>query len=62
VARRCEERGYIGSWCGKTSERDHWGELGLDVWIILGQISSWWDVDIWAGLGWIRIETGGGRL
>ena len=21
-----------------------------------------WDVDIWTGLGWFRIGTGGGRL
>ena len=25
-------------------------------------ISSRWDVGIWTGLGWPRIETGGGRL
>jgi len=31
-------------------------------WIILGWISRRWDVGIWTGLGWLRIETGGGRL
>ena len=31
-------------------------------WIILGCISRRWDVGIWTGLGWPRIETGGGRL
>ena len=41
---------------------DHWGDLGVDGWIILGWISKRWDVDIWTGLGWPRIETGGGRL
>jgi len=55
-----EERGYIGSWWGNRRERDHWGDL--DVWIILGRISRRWDVGIWTGLGWFRIETGGGRL
>ena len=30
--------------------------------IILGWISRKWDVGIWTGLGWPRIETGGGRL
>jgi len=36
--------------------------LGVDGWIILGWISRRWDVDIWTGLGWPRIETVGGRL
>jgi len=37
-------------------------ELGVDGWIILEWISRRWDVGIWTGLGWPRIETGGGRL
>jgi len=41
---------------------DHWGDLGVDGWIILGWISRSWDVGIWTGLGWPRIGTGGGRL
>jgi len=40
----------------------HWGDLGIDGWIILERISRWWDVGIWTGLGWPRIGTGGGRL
>jgi len=40
----------------------HWGDLGVDGWIILGWISRRWDVGIWTGLGWLRIETGGGCL
>ena len=28
----------------------------------VGRISRRWDVVIWTGLGWPRIETGGGRL
>jgi len=43
-------------------QRDQWGDLGVDGWIILGWISRRWDVGIWTGLGWPRIETGGGRL
>ena len=51
-----------GSWWGNRRERNHWGDLGVDRWIILGRISRRWDVGIWTGLGWPRIETGGGRL
>jgi len=55
-------RGYIGSCWGNRREGDHWGDLGVDRWIILGWISRRWDVRIWTGLSWSRIETGGGRL
>ena len=36
VARMGEERGCIESWWGKRKERDHWEDLGVDGWIILG--------------------------
>jgi len=36
--------------------------LGVDEWIILGRITRRWDVGIWTGLGWSRIEVAGGRL
>ena len=62
VARMGEERGCIGSWWGNRREGDHWGDLGIDGWIILGWISRRWDVGIWTGLGWPRIGTDGGRL
>jgi hypothetical protein len=54
--------GCIGSWWGNRSDRDHWRDLRVDGWIALGWISRRWDVGIWTGLGWPRIETGGGRL
>ena len=54
--------GFIGSWWGNRRERDHWGDLGIDGWIILECISRRWDVGMWTGLGWPRIGTGGGRL
>jgi len=31
-------RGCIGSWWGNRREGYHWGDLGVDVWIILGRI------------------------
>jgi len=58
VARMGEERGVWGN----RRERDHWGNLGVDGWIILRWISRRWDVGMWTGLGWPWIETGGGRL
>ena len=43
-------------------ERPHCGDLGVDAWIILGWMCRRWNVGIWTGLGWLRIETGGERL
>jgi len=61
VARMGVERGCIGSCWGNRREGVHWGDLDVDVWIILEWISRRWDVCIWTGLGWPRIETVGGR-
>ena len=62
VARMGGERRFIGSSWGNRREGNHWGDLGVDGWIILGWISRRWDVGIWTGLGWPRIERGGGHL
>jgi len=62
VARIGEKRECVGSWWGNRREGDHWGDLGVGGWIILGWICRSWDVVIWTGLGWPRIETGGGCL
>ena len=62
VARTGGERGVYRILVRKPEGKNHWGDLGVDGWIILGWISRRWDVGIWTGLGWPRIETGGGRL
>jgi len=40
--------GCIGSYWGNWRERDHWGDLGVDGWVMLGWISRRWDVGIWS--------------
>ena len=46
---------------GKPDGKRPLGDLGIDGRIILGRISRRWDVGMWTGLGWPRIETDGGR-
>jgi len=62
VARISEERGVYRVLGGKPEGRRPQGRPSIDGWIILGWSSRRWDVGIWTGLGWPRIETGGGRL
>ena len=57
-----EEKGVCRVLVEKPEGKNQWGDLGVDGWIILGWISRRWDVGIWTGLSWPRIETGGGRL
>jgi hypothetical protein len=49
-------------WWGNLSERDRWGDPGVDGTIILEFIFKKSDVGVRTGLGWLRIGTGGGRL
>jgi hypothetical protein len=39
-------------------ERDHWGDLGVDGWIILMRIFRKRDVGVWTGLSWLRMDIG----
>ena len=62
VARMGEERGVYRVLLRKPGGKDHWGDLGVDGWIILGWICRRWNMGIRTGLGWPKIETVGGRL
>ena len=62
VARMGEEREVYRALVGKPEGRRSLGRPRRRWWIILGRISRRWDVGIWTGLGWPRIQTGGGRL
>jgi hypothetical protein len=44
---------------GKPEGKNHWGDAGVDGRIILRRILKKWDVGLWTGLSWLRIETGG---
>jgi len=54
--------GCIGSWWWKRRKGDSWAEMESDARVFGGWISRRWDVGIWTGLGWPRVETVGGRL
>jgi hypothetical protein len=49
-------------WWENLRERDHWRAPGVDGRIILRHIFRKWDVGVWTGLSWLRIETVGGHL
>jgi hypothetical protein len=58
-----EERGVYRALVGKPEgrrplgrPRRRWDE------VILGWIFRKWNVGVWTGLGWLRIETGVGHL
>jgi hypothetical protein len=55
-----EGRGVYRVLVGKPGERDHWGDPGVDGRVTLRRIFRKWDVGLWTGLSWLRIETGGG--
>jgi hypothetical protein len=47
---------------GKPEGKRPMGRPSVDGRIILGWIFRMCDVGVWTGLGWLRIETGGGKL
>jgi hypothetical protein len=53
-----DERGVYRVLMGKLEGKNHWGDLGVDGWIILRWISRRRDMGMCTGLGWPRIETG----
>ena len=55
--RWCHWNFSLTSRWGNRREGDHWGDLGLDGWIILGWISRRWGVGIWTGLGWPNVNA-----
>ena len=57
-----EERGVNRVLVGKPEGRRPLGRPSCRWVDILGWISRRWDVGIWTGLVWPRIETSGGRL
>jgi hypothetical protein len=57
-----EGRGVYRAWYGNLRERNHWGDPDVNGRIVLRRISRKWQVGIWTGLSWFRIDTGGGHL
>ena len=62
VARMGEERGVYRVLVGKPEGRRSLGRPRRRWVDNLGRISRRWDMGIWTGLGWPKIETDGGRL
>ena len=54
-----ERRGVYGVLVGNLRERNHLADPDFDGKIILRWIFRKWDVGLWTGSSWLRIETGG---
>jgi hypothetical protein len=57
-----EGRGVYRVLVENLRERDHCGDLGVDGMMELRRIFRKWDVRLWTGLSWLKIETGDGHL
>jgi len=53
---------YAGFWWGNLRERDRLGDPSVDGRVILRWIFRQWDVWVWSGSSWLKIETGGKHL
>jgi hypothetical protein len=47
---------------GKPEGKRPRGDPGIDGRIMLRWIFRKWELGLWTGLSWLRIETGGGHL
>jgi hypothetical protein len=56
------EEACTGFWWKNPREGDHLVEPGVDGRVILSWIFRKWNVRVWTGLIWLRIETGDGHL
>jgi hypothetical protein len=54
-----EGRGSYSFRWGNLRERDHWGDPGVGGRIILKRIFRKWDVGVWTGLSWLKIQVAG---
>ena len=62
VARMGRGKTYTGFWWGNLEERDHLGDPGVDERRKLRWIFRKWGVEVWIGLSWLGIGTGGGKM
>ena len=64
VACMGRRQAYTRFWWENLRERVYLGDPGLDGRIILALrwIFRKWDMWVWAGSSWFRLETGGGHL
>jgi hypothetical protein len=62
VAHMGERRGVYRVWWGNMRERDHLGDPGIDLRMILRCIFRKWDVGVRTGSSWLRLGTVGGHL